>query len=50
MGKEKKVSSLSNWVPINGHGLEDGLVSEQKTGRQGERRTFVLDPIYDPKN
>ena len=51
--KDKKVSELKNWIPIQGtsyDGFQDGLVREQNTGREGERKTYILDPYYDKKN
>lgn len=41
---------MANWIPFQGSGFEDGLVREKTTGREGERRTYELDPFYDVKN
>lgn len=48
MSAKKEQSFLNNWVEVGGP--NSGIVRENQTGREGERRIIALDPIYSPSN
>lgn len=42
----KEQSFLYNWTEVGGP--QSGIVRENSTGREGERRILALDPIFSP--